>query len=572
MDIGHLNNNSSIIDTNNETLDDVNETPNNGNETPNNGNETPNNGNETSDNDNTILGNLVNELVNMFFDSILKKDKYGEKNFNPKIKEEFKKNFKTNFNDFTEEKIKKAVEEEKTEIEKKEKETNIGKAMLAFSAMFDEGGIEDYEEKLAKKELSKRLEKVFFSEKGALEYCNTHGDDKNDEIIKAIKYNDANSFVKYNKENCKIEDDKIVVKEGKDEKQSLLRDTNPKIPPLEGNEYFDTKKIKEYLEKNDPKLKKFIETRELILSGNNEIINKFLKEYDKIQNSKYAKKIKEYQKNYSEKKKRAEEITKLNDENNGKIETIKTNEKAIEKVKKLIGEINNKIDFLTKNINTEKEKLKELSFYERIFGKKAKVIKQNIKTNKFCIKEIQEIKKQSKQEIKKTKKINENLKKEICKSVKEINKNYHTGKVELKYKDLKGKESSEIGYEEKVSKAINYANEILKDEYKKGKHFKELQEAQKKFQKEYRKNISSSKKIEKAIIENKANNMIDIDDFSKPLKDLREITKNSTKKIGANHLKNEPLKDLKGITKDPAIKNNAIIPDVKKEQKNTLNQ
>lgn len=561
----------------------------------------------------TISEELLEELFNMFFDSIFGYKKDYENNFNPEIKKEFCNNIKANFSDSIEKKIKEAEEENKG------KEKKIKKAMLAFSAMFDEGGIEGYKNELAKKEQSKRLEKVFFSKKGALQYYNdykTSGDDKIIQIINekinekkeyiknlwknfeslekigsvdsilkedkcfkgVINYlnqcidNDNNSekakslkkeltkykgkdpdalflkdavkdFVKYNKENCKIENDKIVVKEGKED---------VKIPSLNNSKYFKINEIKVYLEEKDLKLKKFIKTRELILSGNNEIINKLVKEYDKIQNSKYAKKIKEYQKNYSEKKKIAEEITKLNEENKGIIKTIEENEKSIEEAKKEIGETPNKIEIFTNDINIEKRNLKELSFYKRIFGKEAKVIKQNIKTNKFCIKKLQNTKKQLKQEIKKIEKNNENFKKKICESVKAINENYHTGKVELKYKDLKGKKISDINYNEKVKEAITYANQIIEYKYEKSKNSKKLKEAREKLHKEYRKNISSSKKIEKAIMENESNNMIkqklNIDDFSKPLKDLREITKKS------------------------AIKNSAIIPNIRKEQKNTLNQ
>ena len=540
MDIGHLNNNGSITDTNDEILS-------NGNETSVDVNKTPDNDNVKPDDDNTILDNLVNELVDMFFDFKLKKDKYGEEHFDSRIEEKFKKNFKTNFHGFTEEKIK----------EVGNKKENIGKAMLAFSAMFDEGGIEGYEEKLAKKELSKRLEKVFFSEKGALEYCKDPKNNGDDEIIKAIKYKGANIFVKYNKENCKIEDDKIVVKEGKDEKQSLLRDTDTKIPSLDNSRYFKIDEIKKYLEDNDPKLKKFIETRNLILSGNDDIINKFLKEYDKIQNSKYAKKIKEYQKNYSEKKKRAEEINKLDKENDIRIGTIEENEKKIDEAKENKKKANALIEDKKTEINKKKGELKKIGLLNRILNKKAakeaKIIKESIKTGELFIKKTQNYLKELKKTIKEKKKINEDHKKDICKSVKEINKNYHTGKVELKYKDLKDKKGSKINeiYGKEVKDKVSEdTKSVLNDSYK-GKHFKKLQEAEKKLQKEHRKNIFSSKKIEKIIRNDKVNT---------------EMNKNKD----IINLKNS-LETLKGITKESGIKNNTILSK-KIEQENNLTQ
>lgn len=525
MDIQHLNNNDSIIDINNEIL---------------------NNDNVKSGDDNTILVNLVNELVNMFFDSILKKDKYGEEHFDSRIEEKFKKNFKTNFHGFTEEKIK--------EVEDK----NIGKAMLAFSAMFDEGGIEGYEEKLAKKELSKRLEKVFFSEKGALKYYKDHENDGNDEIIKAIKNKGANSFVKSNKKNYEIKDGKIVEKVKYTNKEySELPESYAAIHSIENNKYFNKEKIEEYLKENDPKLKKFIKTRELILSGNDDIINKFLKEYDKIQNSKYAKKIKEYQKNYSEKKKRAKEINKLDKENDIRIGTIEENEKKIDEAKENKKTANTLIEDKKTEINKKKGELKKIGLLNRILNKKAakeaKIIKESIKTGELFIKETQNYLKELKKTIKEKKKINEDHKKDICKSVKEINKNYHTGKVELKYKDLKDKKGSEINgiYGKEVKGKVSEDTEsVLNDSYE-GKHFKKLQEAEKKLQKEHRKNIFSSKKIEKIIRNDKVNT---------------EMNKNKD----IINLKNS-LETLKGITKESGIKNNTIL-NKKIEQKNNLTQ
>ena len=70
-------------------------------------------------------------------------------------------------------------------------------------------------------------------------------------------------FVKYNEENCEIKDGNIIAKEGKED---------VKILSLDNNKYFEIDEIKEYLEKNDPELKKFIKTRNLISLGNNEII------------------------------------------------------------------------------------------------------------------------------------------------------------------------------------------------------------------------------------------------------------------------------------------------------------
>lgn len=558
----------------------------------------------------TISEKLLEELFNMFFDSIFGYKKNYENNFNPKIKKEFYNNIKANFSDFTEENIEKAAKKaEKTK-------EDIKKAMLAFSAMFDEGGIEGYENELAKEEQSRRLREVFFSENGASKYYNDHENDGNDEIIKIInekinekkekinnllknfedlkekelnsiltkkqdfeetidyldkliennknnekakslkeeliKYEDKDldslffedavkDFVKYNEENREIKDGNIIAKEGK---------KDVKIPSLENNKYFKIDEIKESLEKNDPKLKKFIDTRNLISSGNNEIINKFLKEYDKIQNSKYAKKIKEYQKNYSEKKKRAEEIDRLNEENKNRIKTIETNEKIINKATESIDKIEEKIRESEKIINGKKDEFKELSLYEKIFGKKAKEIKQAIKLNKFKIKCYQKDIKEAEKGIKEAKKINEDYKKDICKSVKGINKHYHKDKVELKYKDLKGKTSSEINkiYKKGVEDIVSEYTKSVLNNTRETKRFKELQKAQEKLQEEHRKNISSSKKIDKIIIKDEVN---------------INVKKNKL---------NTYIDSLKNIKKEYNSKNNIIFSNNNKKNENTLNQ
>ena len=574
----------------------------------------------------TISEELLEELFEMFFYSIFGGNKSDKEYFDTRIEEKFKKNFKTNFPDFIEKNTEKAAEKEKPEKEqnRERNQTNIGKAMLAFSAMFDEGEIEGYKNELAKKEQSKRLEKVFFSEKGALKYYNENKD-KNDEIIQEINKkinqkkqsvnnllgefkdptkigsldsilkedeyfkgvinylnqridNDNNGekakslkeeltkykgkdpdslflkdavkdFVKYNKENCEIKDGNIVAKKDKKEVE---------IPSLENNKYFKIDEIKKYLEEKDLKLKKFIETRNLISSGNNEIINKFLKEYDKIQNSKYAKKIKEYQKNYSEKKKRAKEIDKLDKENDIRIKTIEENEEKINTAEKDEETINTLIKKKKEEINEKKDDLKKIGLLNRILNKKAakeaKIIKESIKTEELFIKKTQNDLKELKKTIKEKKKINEDYKKDICKSVKEINKNYHTGKVELKYKDLKDKKGSKINgiYGKEVKgKVSEDTKSVLNDSYE-GKHFKKLQEAEKKLQKEHRKNIFSSKKIEEII------RQYNVDTEMNENKDIINLKKS--------------LKTLKGITKESAIKNISIVTSIKKEQKNTLNQ
>ena len=98
--------------------------------------------------------------------------------------------------------------------------------------------------------------------------------------------------------------------------------------------------------------------------------------------------------------------------------------------------------------------------------------------------------------------------------------------MELKYKDLKGKEGSKINYEEKVSEAIDYANQILKNEYEKSKNFKKLKEAQKKFQKEHRKNIFGSKKIDKIIIKNDVNINVEESKLNTYIDSLKNIKRN----------------------------------------------